>query len=152
MSISGKEVTLMTDETVEANQSHSERRRYRRHPALELKAEVNIKKGFFGQRIEVAACDYSKRGMAIETEYSFKPEQPITLSIILKMTTGDMRIDKVEGIVKNIMTSHPKPRYGIEFDYDANRHMKALETKSQLGRIEGILERSETLRLKTEGQ
>lgn len=142
----------MTDEAVEPKKTQSERRRYRRHPALELKAEVKIKKGLFGQRIEVEACDYSKRGMAIETEYEFKPEQSITLSIILKMVMGDIRIDKVEGIVKNKITSHPRPRYGIEFDYDANRHMKAIETKSKLGRIEGILERSENLRLKMEDQ
>ncbi len=142
----------MTDETVEPSKSQSERRRYRRHPALELKAEVKIKKGLFGQRIEVEACDYSKRGMAIETEYEFEPQQIITLNIILKMIMGDIRVDKVEGIVKNIISSHPKPRYGIEFDYNANRHMKAIETKSQLGRIEGILERSEKLRLKTEDQ
>lgn len=140
----------MTDKAVEPDKSQSERRRYRRHPALELKAEVRIKKGLFGQRIEVEACDYSKRGIAIETEYEFKPEQPITLSIILKMVMGDIRIDKVEGIVKNIIASHPNPRYGIEFNYDANRHMKSIETKSQLGRIEGILERSEKLRLKME--
>ena len=142
----------MTDETVEPQKAPSERRRNRRHPALELIAEAKIKKGLFGQWIDVEPCDYSKQGMGIEAEYEFKPEQSITLSITLKMEMGDIHIDKVAGTVKNKINAQPHPRYGIEFDYNANRHMKSLETRSQLGRIEGILERSENLRLRMEEQ
>ncbi len=123
-----------------------ERRRCRRYPSAELRAEVKIKKGLFSEWVGVEPCDYNKRGIAIETEFSFEPEQAITLSVTLKMDMGDIRVEKVEGIIRNKIESGPHPRYGIEFNYAANRHMKSAETQSQLGRIEGILERSENLR------
>ncbi|UZE95984.1 PilZ domain-containing protein [Alkalimarinus alittae] len=140
----------MTNDSINPAKLKSERRRFRRHPALKLKAEVKIKKGLFGQWVDVEPRDYSKRGMAIETEYAFEPEQPITLNITLEMEIGDIQITKIEGIIKNKLKDTPTPRYGVEFDYTANRHMKTTETQSQLGRIEGILERSENLRLRIE--
>lgn len=142
----------MTADTTALIKRQSERRRYRRHPAIELNAEIRIKKGLFSEWLEVEPCDYSKLGISIESEHDLTIGQQVTLNITLKMLMGDIHIAKAEGVVKNKMESHPHPRYGIEFDYNATRHMKNIETKSQLGRIEGILERSEKLRLKTEVQ
>ena len=48
--------------------------------------------------------------------------------------------------VRNLQQVTAGQRCGLEFDYQANRHMKSLETQALLGRIEGILERSEAFR------
>lgn len=145
----------MTEEETEQQKitkKADERRKCRRHPAIELNAEIKVKKGLFGEWVSVKACDYNKRGMSIETGLALQPEQAITLKVILKMDTGDIKVEKIEGFIKNCIKAKPHPRYGVEFNYSANRHMKSLDTKSQLGRIEGIMERSESLRQKIDEQ
>jgi hypothetical protein len=129
-----------------------EHRRCRRHPTVELKTEFKIKKGLFSGWVSVEPCDFNKRGIAIETDHSFQPEDSILLKITLTMAMGDICVDKVEGIIKNRVDSGPHPRYGVEFDYSASRHMKSIDTQGKLGRIEGILERSENLRLRMDEQ
>lgn len=140
----------MTNVQTEHHTHKNERRRFRRHPSVKLIASAKSKKGLFNPWVEVLPRDYSKRGMAIETQEAFEINQPITLSITLEMELGEIHVTKVEGVIKNKIPSSPIPRYGVEFDYSANRHMKSVETQSQLGRIEGILERSENLRLRIE--
>ncbi len=145
---------MSADEPLQEKQTKAtnEHRRCRRHPTVELKTEIKIKKGLFSEWVSVEPCDFNKRGIAIETEHAFQPEDSILLKVTLAMAMGDICVDKIEGIIKNRVDSGPHPRYGVEFDYSASRHMKSIDTQSKLGRIEGILERSENLRLRMDEQ
>lgn len=127
-------------------QAH-ERRRLRRFPAVELSAQIKARRGMFGHWETVNAEDFTRTGMSFES-VSLKLEKgdvvEVRLTLLLEM--GDLKIDRLVAVVRNIQRHGVGWRYGLEFDYSASRHMKSLTTQAQLGRIEGILDRSEKLR------
>ncbi len=122
-----------------------ERRRSRRYPAAKLTARLRVKKGLFGDWVDVTPRDYNGLGIAIDTEEELNADQTVTLQIVLLVDMGEIMVDKVEGIVRNAQRQTHGTRYGIEFDFEASRHMRTDETREQLAKIEEILVRSETL-------
>jgi hypothetical protein len=135
-----------------------DRRSCRRFPATELLARVKIKSGVFSQQWEdIHTADYNKKGLAFITNQSFNKGQELTLQITLMMEMGNIQVNNVKAIVINTAAETDTPEHGANhvgtlFNYVANRHMKSLDTQSQLGRIEGILDRSLNLKLKLSQQ
>ncbi len=135
-----------------------DRRSCRRFPATELLARVKIKSGIFSQHWEdIHTADYNKKGLAFITNQLFNEGQELTLQITLMMEMGNIQVNDVKAIVKNCAPENDMPEHGAYhvgtlFDYAASRHMKSLDTQSQLGRIEGILDRSLSLKLKLSQQ
>lgn len=125
----------------------TERRRLQRFPAIELEAQMKPEKGMLSRWADVEPFDFTRTGLSIATSHSLAPGSVIMLRLRLPLATGDLEVDRVIGVVRNIQAqSDSSPRYGVEFDFNANRHMKKMETVACLGRMEGILDRSEKLR------
>ncbi|MCP5162345.1 MAG: PilZ domain-containing protein [Hahellaceae bacterium] len=122
-----------------------ERRRGRRYPAAKLHARLRVKKGLFGDWVDVTPRDYNRLGIAIDTDQPLSADQSIMLQITLSVDMGDIVIDKVEGMIRNAQPKGSCTRYGVEFDFDASRHMRSEDTQKQLAKIEEILVRSESL-------
>ncbi len=130
---------------------HQERRQLRRLPAAELNVQWRPRKGLFGRFRPAEGLDFTRSGLSVylDGNDSLEVGDAIELRIELRMEAGTLALDKVVAVVRNIRdTGQGKPLYGLEFDYSANRTMKSEQTRAQLGRIEGILERSEKLRLR----
>ena len=139
---------------IEGAANQADRRSCRRFPAAELKAELKIKSGFFSTALEeIHTVDYNKKGLAFVSSKPFEENQSITLKITLVMEMGNISIDNIIAVVKNKFPEHEHQqhgdtRIGAAFDFESTRHMKSIDTQSPLGRIEGILERSQNLRMK----
>ncbi|WP_158227233.1 PilZ domain-containing protein [Mangrovitalea sediminis] len=127
-------------------QAH-ERRRFRRFPAAELSVQVKTRRGLFGKWETVNPEDFTRTGLAFEsTGMELEKGDVVEVRATLLLDMGDLKVDRLVAVVRNLHRHGIARRYGLEFDYSASRHMKALTTQAQLGRIEGILDRSEKLR------
>jgi hypothetical protein len=134
-----------------SEQKPRDRRQIRRLPAAELSVEWRPRKGLFNRFRPASGQDFTRNGLSltIEANEALQINDEIELRIELLMEAGSLHLDKVAAVVRNIHEPRSgRPHYGLAFDFDANRHMKSDEIKAQLGRIEGILERSEKLKLR----
>lgn len=143
---------------IEGASDINDRRSCRRFPAAELQAKVKIKSGIFNSEWEdVRVADYNKKGISFVTNQDFTEGQEVTFHITLVMEMGNIEVNNIKAVVQNRYSETTQPELGANhigtaFNYQANRHMKSLDIQSQLGRIEGILERSQNLRLKLSQQ
>lgn len=134
-----------------SEQNQQERRHIRRLPAAELNVEWRPRKGLFNRFQPAEGQDFTRNGLSISLNgnESLEVGDPVELRIELVMEAGTLHLDKVAAVVRNIrQTESGRPGYGLEFDFGANRAMKSDQTRAQLGRMEGILERSEKLKLR----
>lgn len=127
-------------------QAH-ERRRLRRFPAAELSAQIKARRGLFGSWETVNADDFTRTGISFESvNLTLEKGDVVEVRLTLLLDMGEIKVDRLIAVVRNQHRHGVGWRYGLEFDYSASRHMKSLTTQAQLGRIEGILDRSEKLR------
>lgn len=120
-----------------------ERRLLRRYPAAELRASLRVKKTLFNESwIEVRPLDYNKKGIAIDTSTELRPEEDVVVALELVMDMGSIKIEKLAGVVRYARPLGSVFRYGIEFDFQGPRFMRAPEIEAQLVRIETLLQRS----------
>ncbi len=123
--------------------SPDDRRIARRYPAVELKASLRVKNGLFNENwVPIGAVDYNRRGLAIETEVPLQAEESILLALELVMDMGSIQIEKLAAVIRYCQPRGNRYRYGIEFDFEGPRFMRAPEMEAQLVRIEGLLERN----------
>lgn len=128
---------------------HDERRRFHRLPAAELKVAWRPRKGLFGRYQPTRGFDFTREGLSItEASGTLVPGDRVELRLELTMDADNLTIDRVVADVVNSRETDGQARLGLAFDFQANRLMRAEQTRAQLGRIEGILERSEKLRLR----
>lgn len=126
-----------------------EKRRFQRLPAAELKVAWRPRKGLFGRYQPTRGYDFTREGLCItEPPGTLATGDRIELRLQLAMETDDIIIERIVAEVVNERNQAGMSRLGLAFDFRANRLMRAEQTKAQLGRIEGILERSEKLRLR----
>lgn len=127
-------------------QAH-ERRRLRRFPAADLTAELRLKRTLIGGWTAAEPHDFTRTGMAVEAkDLTLEQGDLVEVRLRLALDIGELKVDKLIAVVRNIHPAGDQPRFGLEFDFQASRQMKSLTTQAQLGRIEGILDRSEKLR------
>lgn len=123
------------------------RRRLQRFPALQLDTSVKVDRSMLGRWQPAQAYDFTRSGLSIACADSLEKDAAVLLRLRLPLPSGDLVTDQLVAKVRNVQVDpEGHPRYGVEFDFDANRHMRALTTIACLGRMEGILDRSEKLR------
>lgn len=124
-----------------------DRRRLRRFPAAELEAWIKRRPGILGQWYPVKAYDFTRAGLSISMEERIEVGENMILRLQLGLDMGSIRADRLVARVRNVRQL-PEGRFlhGVEFDFKANRHMRSIQTQSKLGRMEGILDRSDKLR------
>ena len=106
-----------------------------------------MKRTLIGGWMAVDPHDFTRSGMAVEADgLKLELGDVVEVKLQLALDIGDLKVDKLIAVVRNIHKDGNHPRFGLEFDFQASRHMKSLTTQAQLGRIEGILDRSEKLR------
>lgn len=128
-----------------------DRRHLRRYPAAELEVRIRPRLQLFGQGEVVEAHDFTRSGLGITTSRSLKEGQRLILDLNLRLDRGEIQQNRLVAVVQNARSDGDRWRYGLRFDYNANRHMRALSTQARVGRIEGILDRIEKLKAKTMG-
>lgn len=130
---------------------HPERRKLRRMPAANLSLEWRPRKGLFSRFQPAEGKDFTRNGlsMTIAGNDKVKEGDTVEVRVELSMEAGVLALDKLVATVRNVRNDDAgRPSLGLEFDFNASRTMKSEQTLAQLGRIEGILERSEKLRLR----
>lgn len=128
-----------------------ERRRLRRMPAATLALAWRARKGLFNRYQPAEGQDFSRNGLSLLTSDSatIREGDSLELRAELSMEAGSLSLDGLIATVRNVRDGgNDQQVLGLEFDFKANRTMKSEQTLVQLGRIEGILERSEKLRLR----
>ncbi|MDC0661346.1 hypothetical protein [Marinobacter sp. SS21] len=134
-----------------AQSQQPDRRKLRRMPAANLALEWRPRKGLFGRFRPAAGFDFTRQGlsMVVNGQYLLKEGDAVELRAQLSMEAGVLDLDKLIAKVCNLRHSGQDQQIaGLQFDFTASRAMKSDQVKAQLGRIEGILERSEKLRLR----
>lgn len=133
-------------------QKNEERRRFRRLPAAELHVAWRSRKGLFGSYSPTRSHDFTREGLSItERADTFRTGERVELKLNLVMTASRITLERVVAEVVNqraLVDNAGMVRYGLAFDFAGNRLMRSQQIRAQLGRIEGILERSEKLRLR----
>ncbi|SRR5690606_27425306 len=133
--------------------SPEDRRIARRYPAVELKASLRVKKGLFNENwVPITAVDYNRRGLAIETDVALQAEESILLALELVMDMGTIQIDKLAAVIRYCQPRGNQYRYGVEFDFEGPRFMRAPQMETQLVRIEGLLERNRQITTRIRSQ
>ena len=114
-----------------------ERRRRQRLPWLQIEARVRVRKSLLSSGWEdVRVVDYSRLGMGIVTDQSFKAGETIQLSLRLATEVGDITVEKINASVRNAQTEAGGTRFGLEFEANPKRDLD-----EALARIESILSR-----------
>lgn len=128
-----------------------ERRQLRRLPAAELNVSWRPRKGLFHRYRPAEGLDFTRNGLSLRLnpEDNLAPGDTVEMMLELIMEVGTLNVERLVAVVHN-MREQPggSPLYGLGFDFNANRLMKSGHLVAQLGRIEGILDRSEKLKLK----
>lgn len=127
-----------------------ERRRYRRYPSADLKAQVKVKKGLFSEWQDVDVADFNDHGMAILIPRREKLPEKLTFRLLLEMDMGVIKVDKLEAHCVNKLEQLDRHRIGLEFD--AQYLSKSAELRNQLERIQRILEKSSSIKSKLGSQ
>lgn len=129
------------------------RRKLRRMPAANLALEWRPRKGLFGRFRPAAGFgfDFTRQGlsMVVNGQDELKEGDAVELRAQLSMEAGVLNLDKVIATVRNLRQSGQDQQVaGLQFDFAASSARKSDQLQAQLDRIEGILERSEKLRLR----
>lgn len=118
-----------------------ERRQLKRFPAAELSVRFYPGRSWLGRGEKARAEDFTRSGLSLITERPLKEGQRLRLKLTLRLDHGEIIQRGVVAVVRNQQPQSKGYRYGLLFDYEANRHMRAMKTRARLGRMEGILDR-----------
>lgn len=134
--------------------SNNDRRKFSRFPAAQLQVSWRIRKGLFSPFALARSEDFTREGLSILVEKTaigdtgLSKGARVELQLVLEMATGNLVVERLVARVQNQRAIGDQTLYGLMFDFAANRYMRSEHTKAQLGRIEGILDRTEKLRLR----
>lgn len=91
--------------------------------------------GLFADQVDVRAVDFNATGLAFRHSRMLSPGQPV----IMELATGQNCISRIVGVVRYATRMKNHFRCGVEFDFEANEHMRLATTKETLKSIETIL-------------
>lgn len=113
------------------------RRKHARYGVGSLRAWVHRRGvvALFDKRLEVVPVDFNSIGMAFRCCKPMTPGERIVCDFV----KDRHRVANVVGVVREITRLANHCRCGIEFDFEANDHMQAPETKASLRVIETLL-------------
>ena len=89
----------------------------------------------FGKRVEVVPIDFSPLGMAFRC---LRPPNPGD-QLVCDFVKDHHRVANVVAVVREITRLANHCRCGIEFDFEANDHMRSPEIRESLKGIEILL-------------
>lgn len=129
-----------------ASPEQDERRHLRRYTAAELEVRLRPGRRFLRHGEIVEATDFTREGVAIITPQKLRIGQKVFIDLTLRLDRSEIRQQRVVAVIANARPEGDGYRYGLKFDFRANASMRALETQARLGRMEGILERTEKMK------
>lgn len=99
-----------------------ERRKFRRYPAANLKAQIRQKKGLFSEKwLDASVVDCSEQGVALILKEEPENDQFLVVKLVLEMDMGNISIDRIDAKVRNKVKTDAGWRSGLEFSDDAIR-------------------------------
>lgn len=91
--------------------------------------------GLFSGQVDVTPIDFNATGLAFRHTRLLSPGQPV----ILGLKKGRLMASLVVGIVRYTTRMENHFRCGVEFDFEANEHMRSPQLKDTLKAIEKVL-------------
>lgn len=96
--------------------------------------------GLWHQEQAVTWMDFNSLGMAFATnEHHFRIGARLRLNLSID-DEQSVAVQNIIAVVRNINANRYNCRYGVEFDFEANEHMRSRQVQQQLENIEQILE------------
>ncbi|TBW52174.1 PilZ domain-containing protein [Marinobacter halodurans] len=124
--------------------SPHDRRRFRRLPATELNLAWRPRNRLFARYRNIQGHDFTREGVAVTAAAdTFSEGDRIELQLELVMAGTNLTAQGVVAEVVNVARQGHQARVGLAFDVPASRRFGASALRARLGRMEGILERSE---------
>ena len=123
-----------------------EKRRERRVPAANLKAQIKIKKGLFSNWLDLNVLDFNHLGLALELPSEPELGSKLSLRLLLNMDMGELKLNQIDAKIVNKMRvkgSESSWRVGLVF---SNQSKHSGDNLSQLTRIKDMLERNEAIK------
>ncbi|MBL1275956.1 MAG: PilZ domain-containing protein [Ectothiorhodospiraceae bacterium] len=113
------------------------RRKLARYGVGSLRASLHCQGllGLFPNQMDVTPIDFNVTGMAFRHSRLLSPGQPVVFDLV----KDQLKIQSIVGIVRYCKQLENHFRCGIEFDFDANEHMRSQDVKDILLAIEKVL-------------
>jgi hypothetical protein len=92
--------------------------------------------------IAVKMLDYSHNGFAFLSHNEFKVAQTLKVCIRLDIDRTEVSLTDVIAKVRSVSLDNGGLRYGAEFNFEANNHMRSPRTKAKLSGIERMVNRA----------
>jgi len=89
----------------------------------------------FSSQIDVRAIDFNTTGLAFRHSRPLSPGQPVLMDLV----TDQHNVSRVVAVVRYITRMENHFRCGVEFDFDANEHMRSVAVRDTLKSIETLL-------------
>lgn len=89
----------------------------------------------FSGQVEVTPINFNSSGLAFRHSRLLSPGQPVVLELI----KDQYRISSVIAIVRYTTQMENHYRCGVEFDFEANQHMRSPHVRDTLKSIEKVL-------------
>jgi len=89
----------------------------------------------FSDLTDVRAIDFNAAGLAFRHSRLLSPGQ----SVLIDLVTDQHRVSRVVAVVRYARRMENHFRCGVEFDFDANEHMRSAAVKDTLKSIETLL-------------
>lgn len=91
--------------------------------------------GFVSDTVDVNPIDFNATGMAFRHSQLLSPGQPV----VFELSKDQHRAVLVVGIVRYTTRMENHFRCGVEFDFEANEHMRSPQLRDTLKVIEKLL-------------
>lgn len=91
--------------------------------------------GLFSAQVDVRAIDFNATGLAFRHSRLLSPGQPVLMDLV----TEQHRISRIVAVVRYTTRMENHFRCGVEFDFEANEHMRSVAVKEALMSIETTL-------------
>jgi len=91
--------------------------------------------GLFSDLIDVRAIDFNVTGLAFRHSRLLSPGQPV----LVELATEQHRVSRLVAVVRYTTRMENHFRCGVEFDFEANEHMRSDAVKKTLKDIETSL-------------
>lgn len=113
------------------------RRKFARYGIASLQASLHRTRwlGFISDQVDVNPVDFNATGMAFRHPQLLSPGQPV----VFELAKDQHRVSSVVGIVRYTTRMENHFRCGVEFDFEANEHMRSPQLKETLQAMEKLL-------------
>lgn len=113
----------------------------RKHPRYWMSGLISMAKKShvisnpFQKPFEAMAVDFNQYGLAFLTEHKLAVGDEVVMTI----GQGHELLESVVGFICSVIEEDGDYRVGVQFDFDANKHMKSVKTMATIIKIELIL-------------